>query len=249
MPPPLTPRAAVFDIEGTLVDCLSLTLESWRETLQEAGHTVSYRDLQPLFGMDGLWMLNRLLPKERQDFKQHLLTAQGERYRREFLRRAQPFPGVRSLFAFLKQEGVLIGIGTTCQKEEVAVYDERLGILELTDALTCGESAPHGKPDPSLFEQCLRKLGIEQASHAIAVGDTPYDAIAAKNLGMECAGVLTGGFSQRALREAGCDLVLQEVQNVRTLWQKGSGAAARVPQEVDPLSLPHNGPDGHGDLS
>jgi len=212
------PQAVVFDIEGTLVDCLSLTLESWRQILQEAGYQVSHQDLQPWFGMDGMWMLNRLLPRESSQTKECLVKAQGERYRRQFLQRAQPFAGVRNLFATLKQDRVLIGIATTCQKEELALYDQRLGIRDLTDAMVCGEAARHGKPDPSLFEQCLRGLGIAQASQAIAVGDTPYDAVAAKNLGMVSAGVLTGGFSARALTEAGCDHVLKEVQDLRSIW-------------------------------
>jgi len=69
------------------------------------------------------------------------------------------------------------------------------------DAVTCGEDVPRGKPHPDLFKLALKRLGVESG---IAVGDTPYDAIAARRAGMRAIGLLTGGFSEAVLREAGC---------------------------------------------
>jgi phosphoglycolate phosphatase-like HAD superfamily hydrolase len=57
---------------------------------------------------------------------------------------AEPFPQVRLLFEALKQRDVLIGIATTCQKDQLATYDKRMDILELTDGVACGE--PVGDP-------------------------------------------------------------------------------------------------------
>ena len=218
--PPSTPIAALFDVEGTLIDCVALQLESWRVTLNEAGYSFTHLDLQPFSGMDGLWMLDHLLPQEAQDSKERLLKVQGESYRRDFLPRAQPFPQIRLLFETLKQHHVLIGIATTCQKDELAQYDERMDILALTDVVACGERVKHGKPDPSLFLACLTRLQITDASLTVAIGDTPYDAKAAGKLGMRSAGVLTGGFCAKALQEGGCDAVFEQVKDVVTLWRE-----------------------------
>jgi HAD superfamily hydrolase (TIGR01549 family) len=212
------PIASIFDVEGTLIDCVPLQLECWRTTFQAAGHSFTFADLQPFSGMDGLWMLDNLLPEEPQETKKRLVKAQGESYRDDFLCRAQPFPAVRELFETLKRQGVLIGIATTCQKDELAAYDQRLGILELTDVVACGEMVKHGKPDSSLFQTCLSRLEIADAALSLAVGDTPYDAKAAKRLGMRSAGVLTGGFSGSALREAGCDTIFEQVRGIGALW-------------------------------
>ncbi len=212
------PLAGIFDVEGTLIDCVPLQLDSWRATLGAAGHSFTYAQLQPFSGMDGQWMLDHLLPEEAPDYKQRLLKAQGESYRRDFLCRAQPFPAVRRLFETLKQNRVLIGIATTCQKDELAAYNEHLNILELTDVVACGEMVKHGKPDPSLFQTCLAGLQIADPSRAVAIGDTPYDANAAKKLGMHSAGVLTGGFSEQALLAAGCDEVFEQLKDLGALW-------------------------------
>jgi HAD superfamily hydrolase (TIGR01509 family) len=216
------PLVSIFDMEGTLIDSVPLQIESWRSTLMAAGHSFTHADLQPYSGMDGTWMLEQLLPRESQDIKHRLLEAQGDCYRTQFLLRARPFPGVRELFERLKQRDVLIGIATTCQEDELAAYDKQLGVLEITDAVACGEMAKHGKPDPSLLRKCLAKLQVADPSSAVAVGDTPYDARAAKKLGMHAAGVMTGGFSEQALRESGCDCVFEHVQAVDAIWSVGS---------------------------
>jgi HAD superfamily hydrolase (TIGR01509 family) len=218
---PLPPIAALFDVEGTLIDCVALQLESWRVTLSEAGYSFTHLDLQQFSGMDGGWMLDNLLPNESRDCKQRMLKAQGESYRRDFLPRAQAFPEVRLLFEALKQRDVLIGIATTCERDQLATYDKRMDILELTDVVACGEMVKHGKPDPSLFQTCLTRLQIADAFLTVAVGDTPYDAKAAGKLGMRSVGVLTGGFSAAALREAGCDDIFGQVSEVAALWPNG----------------------------
>jgi len=205
-----------------LIDCVPLQLESWRSILMAAGHAFTQLDLQPFSGMDGMWMLDQLLPGESAETKQRLLKAQGESYRRDFLARAPAFPGVRKLFQALRKNNVLVGIATTCQKDELAAYDQKLGILELTDVVSCGEMVKHGKPDPSLFNVCLDRLQIGDASRALAIGDTPYDARAAKALGMQSAGVITGGFSAQELRLAGCDSVFEKVQLVGSVWESPS---------------------------
>lgn len=217
------PAAVIFDVEGTLVDCVPLVLESWRETLLEAGHSFSLQELQPYSGMDGDWMLERLLPTQPQSVRQQLLEEQGRRYRADFLRVARPFAGVRQLIQGLNGWGVLVGLATTCKHDELVAYDEHLQIRSLTDAVVCGEAVKHGKPDPALLRDCLTALGIKDASTTIAVGDTPYDAMAAKGAGIGSVGVLTGGFPRQALLEAGCEQVLDAVTALTRLWRSEPG--------------------------
>jgi HAD superfamily hydrolase (TIGR01509 family) len=147
-----------------------------------------------------------------------LVKLQGELYEDEFIERAQAFPQVRELFETLKAHGVAVGIATTCKKEDLAVYDRQLRALELVDAISCGDTVKHGKPDPALFTDCLERLKLEDASSAIAIGDTPFDALAAKAAKMRSVGVLTGGFAADALLNAGCEEVFDRVERVLRVW-------------------------------
>jgi phosphoglycolate phosphatase-like HAD superfamily hydrolase len=220
--------AALFDVEGTLVDCVPLQLESWRTTLGAAGFHFTHADLQPYSGMDGAWMLEQLLPAQSREARHALLSAQGKLYKSDFLPRVRPFPAVRDLFETCKESGMLLGLATTCDKAELAAYDKLLNVLDLTDAVACGEMVAHGKPDSALIEACLAQLEYADLSCVTMIGDTPYDAQSARQLGVRAAGVLTGGFSVRALEEAGCAVVFSQVREAGALWHL-SGAPTLQP--------------------
>src|SRR5205823_3549591 len=113
--------ALIFDVEGTLVDCVEQTLESWRETLADFGLAVSTKQLQALSGMDGEDMLDTLLQSSKaRALKHEILAKQGVRYREKFLRTVRPFPGIRPLFESIKELDRHIGLATTCQPDELS---------------------------------------------------------------------------------------------------------------------------------
>lgn len=205
--------AVVFDVEGTLIDCVPCVLASWQVVLATAGYSVSHEELQRYSGMDGGDMLDRLLPEASKKEKQRLLKVQGETYRKDYLHLGRPFFGVRDLLVALKRRGVALGIATTCKGDELREYDKHMQVLDLVDAIACGDDPSKGKPHPDLYHAALGKLGLNEPGSAIAVGDSPYDAMAANALGMRAAGVLTGGFSAEVLRRAGCERVLREVSH------------------------------------
>jgi phosphoglycolate phosphatase-like HAD superfamily hydrolase len=211
--------AIIFDVEGTLINCVGHVLDSWHKTLAEGGHTVLRADLQRFSGMDGHDMLDRLLPGVPTTEKEVLLKAQGERYRRSYLHLGRPFAGVRDLITGLKKDGYRLAIATTCKADELKAYDAHMGILDSIDAVACGSDASHGKPHSDLFRLALRKLPGLEPRKAMAVGDTPYDALAAKPLSISVTGLLTGGFDEHELRTAGCDVILPDVGSLHEVLQ------------------------------
>jgi phosphoglycolate phosphatase-like HAD superfamily hydrolase len=201
-------QAAIFDVEGTLVDCVPQTLESWREALAHFGFDFSTQRLHAFFGMDGGDMLDALLPRRKAGLKKSILKEQGERYRRKFLSGVTPFRDIKPLFTEIKRNGWRIALATSCQPDELRYYDSILNVFALADAVACGADAKRGKPHPDLYLIALQRLGL-RGEQALAVGDTPYDARAAAQAGVaETAGTLTGGFSAEALRAAGFSLVI-----------------------------------------
>jgi len=100
------------------------------------------------------------------------------------------------------------------RSDELGSYDRHMRVLELTDAVACGDDVDHGKPHSGLFRVILKKLRTQDPSRAVAPGDTPYDARGALPLGFRVIGVLTGGFTREELKGAGCEEVLQEARNL-----------------------------------
>src|SRR5215216_2525469 len=80
----------LFDVEGTLVDAVPLTLRCWKETLAEFGHDMGLQTLQRLSGMDGRDMLAHLFPELTDDAAGRILESQGKRYRAQYLPQVRP---------------------------------------------------------------------------------------------------------------------------------------------------------------
>ena len=55
------PKAFIFDVEGTLIDCAAQMIDCWEHTFTKAGHQISRSELQRYSGMDGEEMLTQLL--------------------------------------------------------------------------------------------------------------------------------------------------------------------------------------------
>jgi phosphoglycolate phosphatase-like HAD superfamily hydrolase len=207
----------IFDAEGTLVDAVMPTLRCWRQTLGAFGHEVSLADLHARSGMDGAEMLAQLLPGVPKRVREEMIERQGARYREEYLRHVMAFRGVRPLFEELKRQNRRVALATDCQKDELQRYLDVTGIGNLVDACACGNDVRRGKPDPALVQLALRRLragrrpAVAGQRPAVMVGDTPFDAEAARRAGIRSIGVLTGHFSANALREAGCAAVFRDI--------------------------------------
>jgi phosphoglycolate phosphatase-like HAD superfamily hydrolase len=156
--------------------------------------------------MDTDDLLRLLLPDAGNSEKQQIKSAQGLCYRDIFLPTVAAFPGVARLLQELKSADYKLALATGASGDDLAVYLELTGIVEFIDTVASGDDPVPGKPHPDLFRLALGRLSARK--NAIAVGDTPYDAIAAGRVGIKAVGTMSGGFSLRELEDAGCYAVI-----------------------------------------
>jgi phosphoglycolate phosphatase-like HAD superfamily hydrolase len=220
--------AYIFDIEGTLIDCMPEILKCWGETLAGFGVSVPMADLQRLSGMDGDEMLAILVPSRDEHARKKIVTAQGERYRAIYLPRVRAFPGVRTVFAAIKSHGGSIALATDCQSDELKHYRSLINADGLIDAIACGDEVSKGKPDPALVELALHHLGGTPAVTATMIGDTPFDAQAARRAGATAWGTLSGGHPRSSLIDAGCSVVVPSVEDLVRYFQQEKPGASKV---------------------
>jgi HAD superfamily hydrolase (TIGR01549 family) len=214
----------IFDVEGTLVDCVPQTLKSLQEALERFGHQVPYNTLQLYSGLDGDQTLQLVVPDADESERKNILKVQGTIYEEQYLHGVEPFDGVRDVFRSLVQQGGRIALATDCKGPALKHYLSLLKVDEFISATACGDDVEHGKPDPRLVGMALRKLQLP-GSQAVMVGDTPYDAEAATEAGAAAAGVLAGGFSSEALVEAGCFAVADSLRALLPSLEHGKAVA------------------------
>jgi HAD superfamily hydrolase (TIGR01509 family) len=198
-------KAVIFDVDGTLIDTVDLHAQAWVDALKHFGVDVPLEDMRVQIGKGGDQILHGLIPPD-------MLESRGEEiqqhramlFERDFLRQAKPFPGVRELFQRIKASGQRAVLGSSGKANEVARYKEIAGVADLIDDATSSDDAERSKPFPDIFQAALAKLDGIGSDEAMVVGDTPYDAEAARKAGLRSIGVLSGGFPEEALRSAGC---------------------------------------------
>jgi phosphoglycolate phosphatase-like HAD superfamily hydrolase len=200
----------IFDVEGTLLDSVSQNQRSLQDALENSGYRVPIQTLRLYSGLDGDQTLQLVVPDASDRERVAILEDRREIYERDYLPSVRPLEGARDAIRTLAKRGRRVVLATDCKGASFKRYMALLDAGDYITATACGDDLEHGKPDPRLVGVALRKLGIA-ASQAVMVGDTPYDAEAGIEAGAKAAGVLTGGFSEAVLKEAGCFAVARDL--------------------------------------
>jgi len=198
------PKAAIFDLDGTLLDSVDLHAIAWHEAMVKFGHDVSFEQARSQIGKGGDKLIPVFLSEDEQrDHGMELDKWRGERFKTRYLPLVRSFSAVPDLLRRVRDAGLRIAVASSAKRDELDKYLDIAGITDLVGATTSSEDAEESKPAPDVFENVLKKLKIS-AAEAVAIGDTPYDAIAAGKAGIATIGVLCGGFAENSLRQAGC---------------------------------------------
>jgi HAD superfamily hydrolase (TIGR01509 family) len=197
-------RAALFDIDGTLIDTVDLHAAAWQQAFEHFGKEVAYDEVRAQIGKGGDKLIPAFLSEEEEErFGADLEEYRSGLYLRDFLPLATPFPGARELVERVYRAGIAVALASSCKKAELDQNLQLVGIEGLLSAAITSDDIEESKPSPDVFEAALDRVGVA-AHEALAIGDSPYDAIAAARAGVRTVGLLCGGFPPESLREAGC---------------------------------------------
>ncbi|HEY0027185.1 MAG TPA: HAD family hydrolase [Allosphingosinicella sp.] len=201
------PRAALFDVDGTLVDTNDLHAEAWRVAFAHFGHQVAPAAIREQIGKGGDNLIPALLPGTTDAQAEEMDSWRGDLFKRDYLPRATPFPGVRDLFERLVADGVKIVLASSSSRPEVDYHLGLIACADLVSAVTTKDDVESSKPCPDIFAAALAKVAPITADETLVIGDTPWDIIAAAKIGLRTVAVLSGGFPEQQLRESGAAFV------------------------------------------
>jgi HAD superfamily hydrolase (TIGR01509 family) len=204
---------AILDVDGTLVDTNYHHAIAWHRALHAHGHQVQMWKVHRHIGMGGDQILDALIGER-------AAAADGDAIREteagaygELIGEVGVMEGARELIEKLHDEGSTVILASSAKEEEVDHYLDLLDARELVDGWTTSADVESTKPDPDLVHAALAKTGNEDPS--VMVGDSVWDVKAAKAAGIPTLAVLTGGFSESELREAGAAQVVEAIGDLR----------------------------------
>jgi HAD superfamily hydrolase (TIGR01509 family) len=207
------PLNAIFDVDGTLVDTNYHHTLAWHRALHAHGHSVQMWKVHRHIGMGGDQILDALIGEEAAAADgEAIAEAEAEAYK-ELIGEVEPLEGARGLIEKLKDDGATVILASSAKEDEVDHYLDLLDARDLVDGWTTSADVEATKPEPDLVNAALEKAGNANAS--VMVGDSVWDVKAAKQAGIPTLAVLTGGFSEEELREAGAAQVVEAINDLR----------------------------------
>jgi HAD superfamily hydrolase (TIGR01509 family) len=204
-------RGVIFDIDGTLVDSVDLHARAWQEAFAVFGFDVPFARVREQIGKGADQLMPALLLADAVKEKgEEIDEFRADHYKQNYLPLVEPFPAVRELFERVKADGKAIALASSAKGDELKTYKRVTRIGDLIEAETSSDDAERSKPHPDIFEAALERLGQIDPADVVVVGDTPYDAEAARRAGLRTVGVTCGGWPAETLRSAGCVAVYQD---------------------------------------
>jgi beta-phosphoglucomutase len=182
----------VFDIDGTLLDNMPFHIEAFEAFT--AAHELPPLTLEMRQWMDGRRnsdIFPRLFERTLTDEEIAALSLEKESaYRRLSKGRLEPLGGLLRLLDALDAARVPVGLATSAPRENVEHTLRELGLSERLAIIARSDEVPHGKPEPDVFLEAARKLGV-RAADCVAFEDAPMGLVSAGRAGMTCVAVTT----------------------------------------------------------
>jgi len=211
---PLPVRAAIFDVDGTLVD----SLEAYRVVAELAaapyGIAVPREAVRQALNTNQLfWEI--VLPPDQSDRAGMIarLRETAVRLWPEVLdRHGRLCLDVRTALEILRARGARLGIVTGSREGTFAPLRAD-GLMDFFSVVVTGRDVARRKPDPEGLLKCTQALGVEP-SEAVYVGDTPADIQASRAAGMAAVGVLSGAGDSGGLSAEGPDRIIHSLAHL-----------------------------------
>jgi HAD superfamily hydrolase (TIGR01509 family) len=200
----VTISAALFDVDGTLLDSSYLHTLAWTRALADHGHHPAMAAVHRLIGMGGSELLETLIGSASDEIERAWRT-----HFDALLPEVRAFDGARELLQAVHQRGLTVVLATSSPEDLLRTMRAKLDADAFIDDAVTSADADNAKPHPDIFTTALERSGSTRDG-AVAVGDSVWDVEAAARAGIRCVGVESGGYSRGELLDAGAVAVYRD---------------------------------------
>ena len=204
--------AAILDVDGTLVDSNYQHAIAWYRAFREHDVTPPIWRIHRHIGMGGDQLVAGVAGDEVEERLGDAIRDSEKQLYGELIGEVLPFDGARELLIELRERDHPIVLASSAKEEEAEHYVDQLDAAELIEAYTTSADVERTKPEPDLVAAAMQKAG---ELSGVMVGDSTWDIEAASRADLKTIAVLTGGFSEAELRDAGAVDVFESLAELR----------------------------------
>jgi HAD superfamily hydrolase (TIGR01549 family) len=204
--------AVILDVDGTLVDSVYHHALAWHRAFRSEGIILPVWRINRHIGMGGDQLIPAVATEEIADARGDALRrAEAEAYR-GLIDEVEPLEGAAELLRDLKRRGHVVVLSSSATREDLDHYLDLLDARDVVDAWTSADDVDRTKPEPDLVHVAMDRAG---GGSAVMIGDSIWDCEAARRAGIPSIGLLTGGFCESELRQAGAQAVFESLPALR----------------------------------
>ncbi len=177
--------AAIFDMDGVLIDSERVIVDAYVAASADCGHPITAADFLPVVGLSGPAARDALVELFGGADR---LARVGERAA-VLMRGDHPAPvfpakpGAHDLLAAITARRVPLAVASSTRRREVLRRLSAVGLDGHFAAVAGGDEVTRGKPDPSIYLLAASRLGMDPRQ-CIAFEDSDHGAAAAHAAGM-----------------------------------------------------------------
>ena len=209
-------KAAIFDLDGTLVDSFDAHFKAFETSLEQMGASSSEDEFRMHFGkMAWVIVCDHLKSKGlvKTEEKCRLIAERKNELFLENVGLVRLIDGVIPFLDSLSDLGIPMSVATNSSRKNAYAVLESTGILDYFTAVLSCDDVQAPKPDPMMLELAASLMEVSK-KESIVIEDSVYGIMAAKQAGMFTLGVLTGGAKKSDMQAQDADIISNRLDEV-----------------------------------
>ncbi|HCF38054.1 MAG TPA: beta-phosphoglucomutase family hydrolase [Thermosipho africanus] len=203
-------KAVIFDMDGVITDTVPIHFKAWKKMFENHGYNFDFQTYKEK--VDGKPRLDGISSVATNASSEELITMANEKqgYFLEFVEKDPPkvFEDTMNLIKILKKNNIKIAVASSSKNTKFIL--EKIGILNIFDAVITGYDFKKGKPDPEIFLIASKRLGIPP-ENCVVIEDAIEGINAGNSAGMKTIGIARHG-NEKELSHA--TVIVTSLENI-----------------------------------
>ena len=212
-------KLLVCDMAGTTINEGGIVYKTLTNTIRNFNVPIEDHEIKDWYGVNKTEVLKHFLNRSRQndDILPEMLASFKKELKNNYFNDKSiklVDDNLPTLFNKLRQNGVKIALNSGFSVDIQEALIENLNMRDFIDGYISSESVPHGRPEPFMIQELMKRFNITNPKEVIKVGDSKNDILEGKNAGcLMSVGVLSGAENEENLKNVGADVILNSVMD------------------------------------